>query len=228
VIQAGRYEKRVSVHPEDFGAAEGERVLRLLENSRKKLGDYQRELDRLHPGQFNELAGEAFKRIQQVERLLGKIVTLMKTMASHPKNPHTLGEDPTEETIQAWSTWFARPEHREIALAESAIGDDIELYTESVYWFAGKARSLLRKLPLLEHFEPVGVRNVRNKLLEHSDRPDSMVLMLSFAWGGKMGPIVKGMRLDHQRDVWPDDGLFPNLEEFAVQLSRKLDQASGE
>src|SRR2546422_4107921 len=58
---------------------------------------------------------------------------------------------------------------------------EMKLMTEAFYYFAGRVRSILRHksvpLPGLEGFESEGVRNVRNKLIEHPEGAESRVLI---------------------------------------------------
>ena len=113
--------------------------------------------------------------------------------------------------------------------AESAARIELRVLTESFYYFAARVRSIARNskfpLPGLGLFECRGVRDVRNKLLEHPEGGDSQVLIVSFGHGGPNGPTVKPIRRVGQEQVFPDSGLFPNAREFGENLDRLLQQA---
>ena len=97
---------------------------------------------------------------------------------------------------------------------------ELETLTEAFYWISFRTKSVISKLPGLRNFDPIGVRNVRNKLLEHPEGADSGVIWGGFASGGPMGPVLKAPRYDHQTDIWPDAGLFANAIEFSNDLKR--------
>ena len=100
----------------------------------------------------------------------------------------------------------------------------MKLLAEAFYYFAGRVRTILRNtqapLPGLACFECDGVRNTRNKLLEHAEGKDSQVSIQSFGWGGSRGPVIKALRYGGQENVFPDRGLYENAEEFRVNLER--------
>ena len=100
--------------------------------------------------------------------------------------------------------------------------EEIELLTEAFYYLAFRARSVLQALPGLDSFDPVGIRIVRNKLIEHPEGKDSRVLDQSFVFGADRGPVLRGMRFEHESPVWPDPGLYRNAEEFREKLQALL------
>lgn len=101
---------------------------------------------------------------------------------------------------------------------------ELRTLTEAFYWVASRTRAVLRSgaLPGLESFECVGVRNVRNKLLEHPEGRDSKVFTASFAFGGVNGPHIKAARRVGQEEVFPDAGLYPNAQAFQEEFERLL------
>lgn len=115
--------------------------------------------------------------------------------------------------------------------AESTARIELRVLTESFYYFAARVRAIARNskfpLPGLGSFECSGVRDVRNKLLEHPEGDDSQVLIVSFGHGGPNGPTVKPIRRVGQEQVFPDSGLFPNARAFGENLDRLLRQALG-
>ena len=106
---------------------------------------------------------------------------------------------------------------------------EMELLSESFYYLAGRARTIIKHkdkpLPGLTRFECAGVRNTRNKLLEHPESSDSGVHTLSFGWGTPRGPIIKAIRLSSQTDIFPDNGLYENAVEFRDNLERAIQTA---
>jgi hypothetical protein len=99
---------------------------------------------------------------------------------------------------------------------------ELKILTEGFYYCAARARAIARNsrapLPGLGSFECTGVRDVRNKLLEHPEGSDSGVLVVSFGRGGTDGPVIKPLRQLSQVNVFPDAGLFRNAEQFRVNL----------
>src|SRR5205823_9887311 len=81
---------------------------------------------------------------------------------------------------------------------------EMEMHAESFYDFAFRARNVLRSLPGLESFEAVGVRNVRNKLLQHPEGKDSRVLGQGFAFRAEVGPAMRAIRSTDDPQVWQD------------------------
>jgi hypothetical protein len=108
--------------------------------------------------------------------------------------------------------------------AHSKAAFELKLLSEAFYYFAGRVRTILKKtgLPGLQGFECKGVRDVRNKLLEHAGEKQSEVVIQSFGWGAPQGPVLKAVRYGGQEDVFPDAGLYRNAEEFIQNLDRRL------
>lgn len=98
---------------------------------------------------------------------------------------------------------------------------EIQLHVECFYYFAGRARSIIRGMPKLKSFESEGVRNVRNHLIEHPEGNASKVLSRSFAFSGAAGPVVKAVR-ESSETAFPDAGLFANAQEFAGNFETAL------
>jgi len=103
---------------------------------------------------------------------------------------------------------------------------DLETRTlsEAFYYIGSRIRGILNNgaLPGLASFECPGVRNVRNKLLEHPDGKDSGVLLQSFGYGGDSGPRIKALRRVGQENTFPDAGLYGNAREFKEALEHLL------
>jgi hypothetical protein len=104
-----------------------------------------------------------------------------------------------------------------------AMGTIIELHAESFYYFAFRlGRVLQRMVPGFKNFDPVGVRDVRNWLIEHAER-DRGVMDHSFQFNLSEGAILKpnGGGLDRVHDA----GLYPNAKQFIEEFQRRLEAA---
>lgn len=185
-------------------------------------GEYYRAQAKALGGRFNDYGIEVKKRLVQSKTILERVVAIhhegpaLLAFMSPPKPPE--GEDMNDWLASdEYVLWLARlpsPERKAAAARLGEVAAELELQTECFYWITGRARSVIRLMPGLEGFEAVGVRNVRNKLIEHPEKSDSGVTVASFGWCGPAGPVLKALRPDHQRDIFPDAGLFKNAEEF--------------
>ena len=69
----------------------------------------------------------------------------------------------------------SQQDHADLAARVHELGAEIKLIGEAFYYFAWRARQALRaKDGLNLTFDPIGVRDVRNRLIEHSDRKDGV------------------------------------------------------
>lgn len=107
---------------------------------------------------------------------------------------------------------------------ESLFKDQIPIWilTESFYYFAWRMIKAMTALPdfpdsLSRKF--VGVRDVRNNLLEHP----AGVLATSFGLTDA-GPAVKALRRPEDPDQFHDKGLYPNVEELVSVFISAVDQ----
>ena len=110
-------------------------------------------------------------------------------------------------------------------------GTEINVLTEAFYYVAARLRTVLREhIPGLRRFEVAGVRDVRNKLLEHPEDKSSTVIENGRSYSLTDGPIIKGVRRTDKAHIFPDRGLYVNAEEFrsvlVERLKRLIDQAS--
>ena len=108
--------------------------------------------------------------------------------------------------------------------------EEVGLFAEAFYFFAWRLRDVLRKsgFPGMGGFDVVGVRNVRNQLLQHPGGDHlAMALLVTSA-----GPSLKTMTAEVRgvpADVRPtaenlDQGLWVNVAELHDELDRRLDQ----
>lgn len=105
------------------------------------------------------------------------------------------------------------PEYQKLALEHFDTIDRIEFFMEAFYWIAHRTGAVIRRMPGLKLFAVVGVRNVRNHLIEHREksggRPSS-----GLGWGGPNGPAIAS------EPYGMDQGLFTNAKEFFGEVER--------
>jgi hypothetical protein len=207
----------------------------MLEEVIELFGKYYQTLDQDEDPDLHRNHGmEVQERLRQLNYMLvrvrecERIATLsmervQSAIREHVERLHREGID--FSSVPAPSNTKLTKEEAEAALGAER---EMKLMTEAFYYFAGRIRSITRHksvpLPGLENFECEGVRNVRNKLLEHPEGSDSRVLVQSFGWGLERGPVLKAVRYGGQEDVFPDAGLFVNAEEFRVRLTQCLER----
>jgi len=101
--------------------------------------------------------------------------------------------------------------------------DLIHLNTTTFYWVAWRSKEIVCSLPELSAFNPVGVRQVRNKLIEHPHKGTTHpALMTDFSIGSMNGPILKAVRDDLGKGDGFDIGLYANADEFTFKLESIL------
>jgi hypothetical protein len=179
------------------------------------------------------LVNEAEERLYQLDWLVTQIKTREKEMDQFRKKSGSALEDHVKAHLAAGGSPETLPPmpketQQERVQCQHFIDTmgETQLLTEAFYYFAFRLRQVVRRLPGLQSFEAVGVRDVRNKLLEHpDDQEDSGVTVRSFGFGGPSGPRVKVIRDASQENVFPDNGLYVNAEELREQLEISLSRA---
>ena len=92
------------------------------------------------------------------------------------------------------------------------IHDEVGFYLEALYLFAWRTRVIIQQLPGLHAFDPRGVRDVRNQLIEHPEQcGGDLSRGLGFC-NEQFGPSLRG----------GDKGLVSNVEEFCDELLRRI------
>ena len=113
-------------------------------------------------------------------------------------------------------------ERRALAPRIHEIGSEIRVIGEAFYYFAFRARQALRhKDGLNLKCETAAVRDVRNRLIEHSDKGDGVMVswwMSDCPEGLVLQPDGKGL----------DKGLYPNAEEFISEVTTHLQHVVNE
>jgi hypothetical protein len=154
---------------------------------------YYRVMDRHPPAGWDAgIAHEGRKRLRQLDWLL---IEVQRRELEH-------------------SAAMMAEEHR----AAFRASDEIELLAECFYYVAFRAQRLIASLPELGGFEAIGVRDVRNHLIEHPERKDSGVVNRGFQFGADRGPVLRAVRLDTDPKDWQDPGLYANAMEFRNKL----------
>lgn len=189
------------------------------------------------PGFNRDLGCEVRERLQQLDYIVEKVRVLeelerrtfsrhQQALKDHVANLKSKGI--AFESVPAPADTKITSEEAQMAVRASF---EMKLLTESFYYLAGRVRTIVRNpgkpLPGLDSFECEGVRNVRNKLLEHAEGSDSQVSIQSFGSGGPNGPVLKALRYAGQEQVFPDRGLYMNAEEFRENLEKALRAQAG-
>lgn len=149
-----------------------------------------------------DLIEEALKRFTQLTILMDKIDELVKKSNRFWKN------------ISNKKSPKGQPYYKTL--------NELELLTESFYYIAHRLIKILRKLPYFKGFECKAVSNVRNKLIEHADDETDPIVLNTFNPLGSKGPIIKWIRLERQKNIFIDRGLYYNASTFLNKLDQRL------
>jgi hypothetical protein len=197
-----------------------------MQAARESFQVYYRWLDINQSGKLNDQGCDIDRRLQQAYMILKRVSQLLSDQRSldaltvpDEDIEHSVGR---EAMLSEWRERNSSEAVREAYREQIDHPDWLELLTEQFYWIAFRARSGIKRLPHLHGFEAVGVRNARNKLIEHNDRDDSQVFNGGFAWGMAQGPTLAAARMDQQPQHWKDEGLFVNAINFASGLQAAI------
>jgi hypothetical protein len=205
----------------------------MFESTIELFGDYYRCIDAAAvPGFNGNLGSEVRERLQQLNYIINKVRDLEqvankafarheKAFAKHVSKLDRLNLDfectPLPAEVNITKDEFNKNKNAAF---------EMKLLTETYYYIAGRIRMIFRNpnapLPGLTSFECEGTRNVRNKLLEHAEGKDSQVSIQSFGYGAAHGPVLKSIRYSGQEQIFPDQGLHKNAEEFRDNLESLL------
>jgi hypothetical protein len=95
------------------------------------------------------------------------------------------------------------------------LAEELRLYGEAFYYFAWRGREALDAAGI--RFDPIGVRNVRNRMIEPPDAKNG-VLASFWTLNCPEGLILAAL---HARGL--DKGLYPDAEEYISKLVPKLE-----
>ena len=185
-------------------------------------------MNREKPAGYNSsLASEVAKRLKQLSFLCNKIHSYEKRIDKIVP----LGPDISLAELTRVKTTGAPLQAKLLTKdfdAPRTFLFEFGLFVESFYFVAWKICSIVKHkrtntLPYLNTFEAIGIRNVRNCLIEHPEK--EQVFMQSFMCGGDKGPVLKNARPASNSCKISDKGLWVNAEEFKNELEKVLRQA---
>ena len=151
---------------------------------------------------------ERFKiteRPLKLERLLREFAIAFGHEPPHPSDPRTMWTD--EELAK-----------------RAALAFEAELFTDAFYWIAWRLRDVVRRLPNLKNFDAVGIRTVRNHLVEHPEKNLSVTPVRDFVLSRTEGVILRPDIVRNQDDPI-DEGLVANATELRDRLANALKRA---
>jgi hypothetical protein len=202
----------------------------MFEQTRVLLEQYYCRLLTSNPSQrAQHLLHEVRGRLRGLQWLYARLSELDSALdksarASRPEH------EPVPAVIKQIFTDAAPPDctsllHAHLPFSQS---DEVRILLEAFYYSAHRIRDILRDapqdLPRLSSFETVGVRNVRNHLVEHPGKKGG-VLVFSIATGGPVGPQLKPLRWSLDDEGTLDAGLHANAAEFERELNSVLTRA---
>lgn len=190
----------------------------MFEQALAAFRNYRIALEKANTEYDTDLAFEVESRLKKLDILL-ELIAEAESKPMEGLDKVQSASDLAAGLFSLVSKGLATPELHERDMLTA------EALTEGFYYCAHRIRQIFRDkkkpFPGLSNFEAVGLREVRNNLLEHPD-----VVAWSFGVGADNGPVLKGARTDADRDAPHDKGLYPNAQEFADQLENTLRRAT--
>jgi hypothetical protein len=101
----------------------------------------------------------------------------------------------------------------------------LRLDAELFYYLAHRLCVCLSLLPEMKDFECKKIAIIRNQLIEHPEKSKSGVLLPSFGYDFKVGPVIKAMRDSDKAELHIDAGFIPNCNTFIVDIASALESA---
>jgi hypothetical protein len=190
---------------------------------------YAQQPDGLHPsilykGGYDRKSMTPDEIISAFDKASSLAVDLMKTHRGQPMKPLVVEAKMRLEQSTMLLREFRRAEGDLPAAKNGRINLDnvatrIRLYGEAFYYFAWRAREALAKCGV--KFTPKGVLLVRNRMIEHPDKHDGILVL---AW---MFDCPQGLVLEPGGPGTPgaDPGLYPNAQEYIEKLLPRLEAA---
>ena len=181
-------------------------------------------------GFVKDLAQEGRDRILQLDYLIKKIVQIENEADLISQRQKKAFKEHVEFTKKNSLDFETTPAPKEINFTHEEFNKyneltfELELLTEHFYYIAFRLRGIIKHLPGLKSFESQGMRDVRNKLIEHPDKDkDSQIFIRSFGFGNKeIGPVIKAIRYSDQVNIFPDKGLYLNAFELKENIEKAL------
>jgi hypothetical protein len=125
-----------------------------------------------------ELWMEAEERLGQLDFLIHRITELQNRIADAQRRMREAIQLNFDNNSGDKARLFSSPEHAESERLSALRNDlifELKLLAEAFYYFAARLIKILQHFPHLKNFDPLGVRNVRNHLIEHPDKASSGV-----------------------------------------------------
>lgn len=162
-----------------------------------------------------DLANEAIERLKQIKFIETNLQEIDQQFGISIIQTR-INENGEEEYF---NSMYERDEHLRFVM---------RLLTESFYYFAFRLRNLLRhkenRFIHLSQFESPGVRDVRNKLIEHAEK-ELQIFNQTWSWTKEVGMQLKSSRKDWEDKNFYDAGFKINSREFIDNLSSKIENA---
>lgn len=194
---------------------------------------YWKKLQKLKPqlvtNQVNDYSGEALTRFWQLDFLIAKITTLENSI-EQKRQDSILNGNPVENWLKenAGKITLDLPVNeglrRVLDVMKNTEINELQLYTECFYFVAHRLRKIIEYYPGLKEFEPTGVINVRNNLIEHPHGKNG-ITMPSFGVNEAKGPTIKPGKRTNEENKTIDEGLHRNAAEFRNLLENVLKKA---
>ena len=191
----------------------------------------------------HDLSAEVRDRLAQLDIVLEYLKTALAVFAGDPTETRRQLKwmmeaksrlDAGQITEEEYLAGVSCPKSPEELGAFVRAGAEIRLFTETFYFVAWRLREVLRRggtlaFPGFSNFDALGVRSVRNQLMEHPERSDSrnfrQHLVVTDA-----GPVLKSStmviraatgRAEPDSDS-VDRGLFVTAQEFHDELLQRV------
>jgi hypothetical protein len=156
---------------------------------------------------------EAGERLAQIDFLYQRVVELQHS--SHAISNQLLA------LVNENSGQYTDGEDRFTSILKEGTFQ-IRLYGEAFYYFAARLVSILKRYPAFKSLDVPGIRNVRNHLIEHSDKTASGITQQNWSHGSGIGPMFKSSRREGQKPIPMDRGLFLNAAELREKIEARL------
>ena len=153
--------------------------------------------------QFNEKTG-----VMTVAHM-GEIMSSIKLNRANSEVPVKLASK------SDMSSFVPSNDNQEINAIRNQIAEELENF----YFNASKLWDLIEKTILSKlKSDFIGVKMVRNKLIEHTEDGD----IYSFGVSDEWGPTVKPSQLTKRKEKWHDKGLRVNTEELLNKIESRF------
>jgi hypothetical protein len=198
-----------SIHPNSFRelimrlTSVKSQYIKLMELNAIYLRDDSMKMEMI----FNEESGEMFFAHQ------GKVISSLKLNRADPNVPVKL------MSKSDMSSFIPEEESNDILGDINKIQKEIAKELENFYFNASKLWDLVEKTIFKKSkSEFIGVKMVRNKLIEHTEDGD----IYSFGVSEEWGPSVKPSQLKNRKEKWHDKGLKVNTEELILKIDSRF------